>query len=246
MRRSHVLIAVALTLALCVTLPAAGAPSPFSLAKRALGSAKKANKRAKKANKAAKAARRRANTALGQIAGGVPSADFATRAGSADNVIPIPRTRVGPSATGPDVVTARAAATPVPLLQRGQLSLYGKCYIEQDGTESVWAELFIASSVDGSIVYSDGVRREGTNANGFLDPGDLEVDRRILDTQSQTGAQPSLSAAPEDIGITALSPDGSAFMGGGFVAAKHADSLPPSGAYGPGHACLFGGYAFGL
>jgi collagen triple helix repeat protein len=54
MKRIHFLVALALTALLASSLPAIGAPSPATLAKRALNTSKKADKRAKRALKTAR------------------------------------------------------------------------------------------------------------------------------------------------------------------------------------------------
>lgn len=253
MRRRHVIAALAAVAVISVALPAMGAPSPISLAKKALKQAKGADKRSKQANKRSKLAIKRAGLAraraagadtkagqaLGSIATGVP---FAQRAGALDNFVRIPRQRVGPSAVTAPVAAARAAATPLPLFSRGQLSLYGKCFKDTTPTEDILAEVFIATAADGAVVQSDGVRREGTNANGFLNAGDAETNRRITENSSQSGSQPSFAAGPEALQFVAMAPDGTTLSGVLFAAAHHGGALPPTGAYGDGDACFFGGY----
>jgi hypothetical protein len=54
MKRIHFVVAVALTALLASSLPALGAPSPASLAKKALSTSKKADKRSKRALKTAR------------------------------------------------------------------------------------------------------------------------------------------------------------------------------------------------
>jgi hypothetical protein len=54
MKRTHFLVALALTALLASSLPALGAPSPATMAKRALSTSKKADKRSKRALKAAR------------------------------------------------------------------------------------------------------------------------------------------------------------------------------------------------
>jgi hypothetical protein len=68
MKRRYVLGTIAVVVALCVAMPAVGAPSPTKLVKRALGLSKKADKRSKKALKLArKKAARGAGGAIGAI-----------------------------------------------------------------------------------------------------------------------------------------------------------------------------------
>jgi hypothetical protein len=250
MRRHHIVLALSLVALLSFSLPAVGAPSPLTLAKKAFKSAKKANKRAKKANKRAKnvdkrakAADARARQALEILAGPVPSARTAA---SLENLVLVGRKRVAPSASAATEAAARDAAQPILLMERGQLSIYAKCFTREMPTPRVQAEVYIGTAVDGTIVYSSSVRREGPNSNGFLLAGDPEANRQLAEAQSQVAGQPSFGSDPFDQTFNAMSPDGSTLSGMVLVAARHADALAPEGAYGPGSACHFAAQAWVL
>jgi hypothetical protein len=71
MKRTHFLVALALTALLASSLPALGAPSPATMAKRALSTSKKADKRSKRALKAARKKSARGATGKQGPAGGI-------------------------------------------------------------------------------------------------------------------------------------------------------------------------------
>jgi len=81
MKKRHVVLALALTAALCTALPAVGA-SPAQLAKKAFGLAKKANKRAKNAGTRARSAQSAADAAGAAANGAQATADSASSAAS--------------------------------------------------------------------------------------------------------------------------------------------------------------------
>jgi hypothetical protein len=81
MKKRYVVLALALTAALCTALPAVGA-SPAQLAKKAFGLAKKANKRAKSAGTRARSAQSAADAAGAAANGAQATADSASSAAS--------------------------------------------------------------------------------------------------------------------------------------------------------------------
>ena len=107
MKKRHVVLALALTAALCTALPAVGA-SPAQLAKKAFGLAKKANKRAKNAGTRARSAQSAADAAGAAANGAQATADSArSAAGAAQSAAGAARTsarqvyRDGPQALAP-------------------------------------------------------------------------------------------------------------------------------------------------
>jgi trimeric autotransporter adhesin len=76
MKKRYVVLALALTVALCTALPAVGA-SPAQLAKKAFGLAKKANKRAKSADNRARSAQSAAGAAGAAANGAQATAESA-------------------------------------------------------------------------------------------------------------------------------------------------------------------------
>lgn len=83
--------------------------------------------------------------------GEVPSA---TSSGSARNRFTIVK-RVGATAANNDPNVARAAATEVPIVSNGQVSVYMKCFVDAD-TQLTYAELYVKTNTDGAYasVYS--------------------------------------------------------------------------------------------
>jgi hypothetical protein len=107
MKKRYVVLALALTAALCTALPAVGA-SPAQLAKKAFGLAKKANKRAKSAGTRARSAQSAADAAGAAANGAQATADSArSAAGAAQSAAGAARTsarqvyRDGPQALAP-------------------------------------------------------------------------------------------------------------------------------------------------
>ena len=107
-KRIHFVLAIAVTALLASSLPAVGAPSPVTMAKRALSTSKKANKRSKRALKVARSKATRGATGKQGPAGSLGPAGPTGQTGTGGA-----RGATGPAgATGPQGAkgTARAYA----------------------------------------------------------------------------------------------------------------------------------------
>jgi hypothetical protein len=135
---------------------------------------------------------------------------------------------------------ARAAAPEIPLLRRGQLSVYGKC-LKDNAVNQVRAEIFVRTTADGAILQG-GVVLDGGDGSLFLNVATPEVNRR---TDSEVAAVNTASAASN--GFVAISPDGSAIRSLLYSGAKNGTLAGPAGQglYGAGDGCLFGGFVAG-
>lgn len=154
--------------------------------------------------------------------------------------------------TDKDYDEAQAAAPVVPLLSRGQLSVYGKCF-ESLAFES-FAEVYVRTSAPGAILgANDTVDPEPTPPGGpgpknavnpwldgypqFLNPGTPEHERTVGRASEGSGSfqQSDLVRAS----FTAMSPDGTAINGLMSMA------VGDGGIFGSGNGCLFSGFAIG-
>ena len=153
------------------------------------------------------------------------------------NVTPLTR---AVATTGANEAAARAAAPEIPLLTRGQLSVYGKC-LKDSAVNQVRAEIFVRTTADGAIVQG-GVTLDGGDGSLFLNVATPEVSRR---TDSEVAAVNAASAASN--GFVAIAPDGTAIRSLLYSGAKNGTLAGPAGQglYGAGDGCLFGGFVAG-
>lgn len=225
MQRRYVLVGLAVIAALALAMPATGAESALSLAKRALGIAKKAEKTGQVANG-------RAVRAINSIRRGVP------RANRVDSVRPF---KHAISATlGTTAVTARAAAPVVHLFTAGPVEVFAKCFRNTTGTIRTNVEVYARTSVDGAVLRSGTNTLDGRTTTGYLNQATPEADRL---SASATTADNSASSFSTRLSIAA--PGGSAFDSGlaGFV--KAGTPATGNGVYGAGNVCLVNGNVVG-
>ena len=194
MRRRYVLLGLALVAALSFALPAVGAPSPLSLAKRALKTGKSANKRAKRAD-------RNARRALRSIKNGVPkakTADSATVAGTSFATSAL-------KTFGP--VVMKTGDKP-DLIKVGPFTLSASC--ESTGGTARQVRVFLTSSENGTSMAGD------DNSAGSQSAGAPLV---IEDPGASTGSAGSSNSDGYDDQFDAQTPSGSAITGtvGSFV-----------------------------
>jgi len=224
MQRRYVLAGLAIVAALALAMPATGAESALSLAKRALSAAKKAEKTGQIANG-------RAVRAINSIRHGVP------RANRVDSVRPF---KHGIIATlGADVTAARAAAPFVHLFSAGPVEVGAKCFRNTTGTIRTNIEVYARTTAAGSAVTGGALSLDGNPA--YLDPTTLEPNRRLFTSQAADNSASSGSATH----LSIAAPGGVSFEAeiSRFVKA----GTPPAGngLYGPGNVCLVNGDVVG-
>ena len=174
-----------------------------------------------------------------QSANTANSAGTAGRAGSAgavDGLKPLGLKRVASSATSAVEATARTAATEVPLYSFGTFSVYGKCFTNSTGPNTI-GETYIRTGLGGAIVESN---QDTLDGNPFLDPATLEVDRVL--TRANASANDALADADDNAVYSAAAPDGTVFTGQGNTFAKNGTLPGGDGIYGAGSACVFYGH----
>jgi hypothetical protein len=224
MQRRYVLAGLAVVAALALAMPATGAESALSLAKRALSTAKKADKTGRIANG-------RAVRAINSIRRGVP------RANRVDSVRPFKHS-IG-ATLGTTAITARAAAPDVHLFSAGPTEVYAKCFRNTTGTIRTNVEVFVRTSAAGTAVTGGALSLDGNPT--YLEPSTAELSRRISSTQ--TADNTASSAAGTHVSIAATG--GTAFEAeiSRFVKA----GTPPggNGLYGAGNICLVNGNVIG-
>jgi hypothetical protein len=165
-------------------------------------------------------------------------------AASADarEILQVPLTRVAPSASGADDAVARGGASRIALASSGPLSVYGKCFVNTatPGNPGVRAEVYIDTTSPGTVF--DGA--DNDSSNGFISSGTPESDR-ILHGQSSfagVGDPGTLNSIDSDDIEFWAAADNTALAGHVFVATKVGTPEVGDGVFGPGDACLFGGY----
>ena len=144
------------------------------------------------------------------------------------------------------------SAPKVSLFNKGQLSVYGRCF-ETDSGES-YATAFVGSSEPGAILgATDTTDPEPTPPGSFspfstrtawldgdpefLDPSTAEVDKMVV--LASVGAGSFQSDNLSRASYSAMSPDGTVING--LLTA----AIGSGGVYGDGAACLFGGFGVG-
>lgn len=162
----------------------------------------------------------------------------ATSAGSADNVVVLPTRKVAITATAATVVAARSAATAVPLLTRGPLTVYGKCFKETT-TPRVRADVLVKSSVDRSALASDNAQKVGPAATEFLNADTAEAETVVA--TEVAGLNNTNLGHPIRGGFHALAPDGSFLDGHVILGVSHGSPAGGSGPFPTGDGCTFSG-----
>lgn len=152
-------------------------------------------------------------------------------------------TKATASASEADYATAQAAATEVPLVSRGPVSLYGKCFIDTSGP-TLLAEVYARSTVTGSLLFSE-INSDPGGAGGYLDPVNTENQRIVVQAAVGTDNSILYPTPANEIGVRVLAPNGSMIEAYPTVAAKLGTLAGGDVAFGPGDVCLFGGYAYG-
>lgn len=110
--------------------------------------------------------------------GKVPSAGTSDTVGTSFGPITI---RTQSSASVATIAAARAAAAEVPMLTRGQLTFYAKCFVDS-ATNILYGEVIVRTSANGAVTLSTEDIQDGDPT--FLDTGTLEPDRRVDSTNT--------------------------------------------------------------
>jgi len=141
---------------------------------------------------------------------------------------------------GATAAAARVAAPEIPLYQKGQLRIYGKCF-RATGTDELFGVMYIATSAPGAILDSSpgDALQGGPTAADFLNPNTLEEDRELAD-ETVTGTDTEFRLADDDA-WRAFAPDGTSLAGVPSLAVKNGNLPGGNGVYGAGNVCLFGG-----
>jgi len=139
---------------------------------------------------------------------------------------------------GATLAAARDAAPEQPLLNKGSLEFYAKCYRDSVLDELVGA-IFVRTTTDFSIMEGSTDLPGGLLATDYLNIATLEANRVLYFTGiTNAGASysesESLAAATDGTAVNVLTGIG---VKNGAVAAD--------GPYGPGNACIFQGSAMG-
>jgi len=139
---------------------------------------------------------------------------------------------------GATLAAARDAAPEQPLLNKGPLEFYAKCYRDSVLDELVGA-IFVRTTTDFSIMEGSTDLPGGLLATDYLNIATLEANRVLYFTGiTNAGASysesESLAAATDGTAVNVLTGIG---VKNGAVAAD--------GPYGPGNACIFQGSAMG-
>lgn len=165
----------------------------------------------------------------------VPSATSATTATSVESERAFAK-RVAVSATNNDVDAARAAATEVPILTNGSLTVYGKCYADTDD-DQVFSAIHVRSTVGGGFLISQGSGwLYGQGADRVLAPTTAEADRYFVSNNASVDS----ARAFYDFGA-AIAGDGSAVHYQVVVASKNG-TIPNATGWGAiGDGCLLSG-----
>ena len=133
---------------------------------------------------------------------------------------------------GVDAAAARAAAPKQELFEKGQLSIYGKCFRDTTADE-VSAAIFIETSANGAIFDGDDGLSGGPAATDFLNTDTLEEDREL-----ENGTQATAGDANANEGeFMAQAGDGTKLVGQFAAAAKNGNLAGGNGLYGEGNVC---------
>lgn len=122
--------------------------------------------------------------------------------------------RVAANGSGATVAAARAAAVEVPLMTIGQITLYGKCFVET-GTNTLYGEVLMRTTDDGALALSTDDIYDGDPA--FLNTTTPEDARRF----NATNTLNNTAGATVDATISIAGPDGNGAHLVSAIWAKH-------------------------
>lgn len=135
---------------------------------------------------------------------------------------------------------ARIAAPTQALGTWGALTIYAKCFRRNN---TVYAEAFISTSLDGAVFDADTDELQGdAAANQYLNIATAETSREIDVTQA--GLNDTSFQGEGDTEFAAAAPDGTRIYGVLNSWAKNGTPNGGDGPYGTGHTCGFFGHAF--
>lgn len=131
---------------------------------------------------------------------------FAAAAGTANDTFQL-RKVASPSATNSNYATALAAATEIPLVSYGQVSIYGKCFVVTGSPDRLYFEMFAKTTANGAALFGHSV--EDDSVEDALDTSTLEVDRQVgedewaegINTAEESSAGPGALIGPDGRGI---------------------------------------------
>ena len=173
------------------------------------------------------------------------NAQLAAVAGRAENVQVLEGVKVAPSAANADPNVAQGAAQQVPLGANGALSIYAKCWAENDlaVNPAVSGGIFVSTSQPGSIMTSDSADLEGNGGLAdMLNPTTAEDQRAVSQTTSYAMTGVANRTGPDEWGFSAVAPDGRTLHGELSLATKTGELAGGNGLWGPGPACVFTGF----
>jgi hypothetical protein len=180
--------------------PAFGAPTPLSIAKKALKTAKKANKTAKKANKRSKTADRRSKNALSKAASAASTATGASntagtalaRSGQALSAAQAAAGHAGPAGIGfgelPDVPNDGSSVSDDAVCPSGFLPVGGGVAVLDSNLDPV---------TSGIVVTQSSFNLDGTGWTAAVQDTDNSSDR-VLEVTVQCAKPRSITTNGED------------------------------------------------
>lgn len=161
--------------------------------------------------------------------GEVPSAASATSAGSARNRFTIVK-RVGATAANNDPNVARAAATEVPIVSNGQVSVYMKCFVDADN-QFTYSEMYVKTNTDGAYASVYSTKLVG---NPGLDTTTPEASRDVMNA---TAANNNTSYE-YGYGNLVLGTDGKGLAFTATISARFGNPPNPTALYTGLNACI--------
>ena len=171
---------------------------------------------------------------------GKHAADFlgktetAASSSALSNFTVVPLKRFTATASG-TLADARNAAPEIPIAQKGQLTLYAKCFSNGAGG-IVNGEVYARTSADQSVLETDDADDLTGDGEPFLNTGTAEDARRVAAISAESVA-PQTDIDQEN-SFVAFSPDGSSMTGNVDLAARQT-AFGGTGAWGTGDACWF-------
>ncbi|MBJ7459801.1 MAG: hypothetical protein JHD02_11470 [Thermoleophilaceae bacterium] len=163
----------------------------------------------------------------------IPSSAFATSAGTANDTFYFVKTAVS-SSSNADEATARAAATEIPLISYGAVSLYAKCFTNTTDPATHF-EIIARTTANGSIL-SGGSDLQIGNPNS-LNTNTAEDQRQVSD--DETDSAPNNADDDSDSEVMLLGPDGKGLYFGFQSNARIGVSADPPALLPNGSTCLF-------
>lgn len=160
----------------------------------------------------------------------------------ADTLRPKGFTKRVVATNGATDTAARELAPQVTLFKAGALTVYGKCYTENDGSPSTYGAVFVKTATNGALLQGEFTDYYGGSGSQFLNTSTPETNRYLYYVSAS--ANQGYAYGGDDYAEFSARTATTAIHGFVDTAVKNGTLLGSNGAFGAGNVCLFSGTVF--